>query len=477
MAVQYRVLLLSLPLLQIVCLDLGFPANEYEYSVKRDSLREKEKQFAGESLAMSEDEQIADRYLQLLKRQEFKATRKTGFPPSRPLEETLDTIVHSDVYRVLKMLPKGGLLHSHENHQLSRSILVDIVWNCSDFQHLYILPENHPTDPWTLDFFISPPPGEGWEKVKGHPNYTKEVILQRQTLLGVLTERARRYPSDAAERWRQMDPLWRRSASQLIANVVVKRLYLAAMWREVLTDGVQYIETRKNLGPGTHQLYSLDTHRKYEPTYGKHYLDPSGELDINMTQLLLREFQKRRPDFIGFRRITYGHHQESVSQMKAKMHLSSCTTRRRAAETNWPDDLMTSFEPEVDISTTQDNSLDAVLLGVSRVGHGLGFIKRPYLLKLLKQRRVAIETCPTSNHLLGYIPDLRNHPAVHYIRSGIPVVLASDDPGSFGYDHVTVDWYQAFMAWGLRLADLKLLALNSLRHSGMSASKYVLPSI
>ena len=141
------------------------------------------------------------------------------------------------------------------------------------------------------------------------------------------------------------------------------------------------------------------------------------------------------------------------------------------AETNWPDDVMTSFEPEVDISTTQDNTLDAVLLGASRVGHGLGFIKRPYLLKLLKQRQVAIETCPTSNQLLGYIPDLRNHPAVHYIRSGIPIVLASDDPGSFGYDHVTVDWYQAFMAWGLRLADLKLLALNSLRHSGMSVSE------
>ena len=47
------------------------------------------------------------------------------------------------------------------------------------------------------------------------------------------------------------------------------------------------------------------------------------------------------------------------------------------AETNWPDDVMTSFEPEVDISTTQDNTLDAVLLGASRVGHGLGFIKRP----------------------------------------------------------------------------------------------------
>ena len=38
-----------------------------------------------------------------------------------------------------------------------------------------------------------------------------------------------------------------------------------------------------------------------------------------MTLLLLRQFQKTRPDFIGFRRIIYGHHQDSVSQMKAKV--------------------------------------------------------------------------------------------------------------------------------------------------------------
>ena len=56
---------------------------------------------------------------------------------------------------------------------------------------------------------------------EGHPVYTKDAILRRQTLLGVMTERARRYPSDSGERWRQINPLWRRSASQLIANVVV----------------------------------------------------------------------------------------------------------------------------------------------------------------------------------------------------------------------------------------------------------------
>ena len=41
----------------------------------------------------------------------------------------------------------------------------------------------------------------------------------------VLDENAKRYPSDSAERWRQMDPLWGRMAS-LVANLPIKLLYL-----------------------------------------------------------------------------------------------------------------------------------------------------------------------------------------------------------------------------------------------------------
>jgi adenosine deaminase CECR1 len=48
------------------------------------------------------------------------------------------------------------------------------------------------------------------------------------------------------------------------------------------------------------------------------------------------------------------------------------------------------------------------------------------------------------------------------------VVLGADDPGTFGYDHVTIDWYEAFMAWGLTLKDLKKLSINALDYSAMN---------
>lgn len=62
---------------------------------------------------------------------------------------------------------------------------------------------------------------------------------------------------------------------------------------------------------------------------------------------------------------------------------------------------------------------------------------------------------------------MRNHPAINYYRSGIPIVIAGDDPGSFGYNDLTVDYYLIYMAWGLDLSDLKTIANNSVKYSSI----------
>ena len=149
---------------------------------------------------------------------------------------------------------------------------------------------------------------------------------------------------------------------------------------------------------------------------------------------------------------------------------SRVALKLHTAETNWPDDLMTSANQEDPVGTLQ-NSYEAILLGSNRMGHALGMIKHPYLLNLVKERGIAIECCPVSNQILAFMPDLRIHPAINYIRHGIPVILGTDDPGTFGYDHFTIDWYEVYMAWGVDLVDLKNLALNSLRHSSMTSEQ------
>jgi adenosine deaminase CECR1 len=114
-----------------------------------------------------------------------------------------------------------------------------------------------------------------------------------------------------------------------------------------------------------------------------------------------------------------------------------------------------------------ENLYDAVLLGASRIGHGVALYKYPRLMEIVKERGIAVEVCPLSNQMLGYVPDLRNHPAVLYINAGLPVVLSSDDPAIMRHS-LSHDFYVAFMAWGLDLRSLKQLAMNSLIYSAMS---------
>lgn len=138
-------------------------------------------------------------------------------------------------------------------------------------------------------------------------------------------------------------------------------------------------------------------------------------------------------------------------------------------ETNWPDDFKPTLDGD-DVSTL-NNIYDSLLMHTHRIGHGLGFIKHPELYPFIKQNGIAIEVCPTSNQILGFVPDLRSHQALNYFRSGIPIVIAGDDPGSFGYNELAVDYYQVFMAWGLTLADLKEIANNSITYSTIPDEK------
>ena len=66
-------------------------------------------------LFMLQDEQIVDHFLQYLRWKEFEASKSGDFPPMRPIEDVLPTIVASELFHHLKTLPKGGNMHSHES--------------------------------------------------------------------------------------------------------------------------------------------------------------------------------------------------------------------------------------------------------------------------------------------------------------------------------------------------------------------------
>jgi adenosine deaminase len=48
---------------------------------------------------------------------------------------------------------------------------------------------------------------------------------------------------------------------------------------------------------------------------------------------------------------------------------------------------------------------------------------------------------------------------------GIPISISPDDPGKFGYDDSTVDYFMSMISYNWTLKDLKLLAIYSINHA------------
>ncbi|KAK3577097.1 hypothetical protein CHS0354_037127 [Potamilus streckersoni] len=477
---------------------------EYEHSLQRNRLQEKERQFAGWNKDLNEDEEIVNNYMTYLKWQEFQKTRE-AFIPSRPIQDYMDQIQASKVYEVLKKFPKGGNLHLHHNHVVSKSILLDIILTSSLGDNLYFK-ESDP-DRWNLDFFINPP--EGWIKLLdiGNVSEAKQYILPRLIFIKVMNDQARENPTDNTIRWRLLDPLFRRAGSSLVNHVNISTKYMEAMLRAALDENVQYLETRSSAG---NKLYVLDPSQTNE----KRLLDnDSGDMELQAVNSVVENFIRKHPQFIGYKRVINSFRRYSkeriMNDLLKAVYLYQKYPRLiagydlvgeedlgyslmfyqenfhtliaahdklpyffHAGETNWPDDLLASRYPEDPVSTAA-NLYDAIILGAKRIGHGIALANHPFLMKVLKSKKIAIEANPVSNMLLGYVQDQRHHPAITYFRYGVPVVISADDPATFGYDYFTTDWYEAFMGWGLDLADLRQLANNSLQYSAMSSSEKI----
>nr|XP_011449339.2 adenosine deaminase AGSA isoform X1 [Crassostrea gigas]XP_034314737.1 adenosine deaminase AGSA isoform X2 [Crassostrea gigas] len=491
---------------------LGFVTNdaigkfEYSYSVNREKLHQQERDFAGYRTDYTENEQIVQNYLEYLKWMEFQKT-KDDFYPARPIKLHLSDIKASEIYRVLKKFPKGGNLHLHHNHVVSKSTILDFIYKNAYLLDNFYVRESPEPNKWRFNFYLNPP--TGWVKVKDNPKYTKDVIIEHSTFLGVVDDAALNAPTISSLRWKTLDPLFSTIGSAIVNQINISRFHMEAMFQSAIDENVQYFETKTS---ASNKLYFLDSDPNYTSAHGKHYVDNDlGEKELHIVEDVLNQFQQKNPSFIGYKRIVNSYRRTSQTSLKNDAEKALTLHKQyphlvagfdmvaqedlgfsilfylrdfaelevrneslpyffHTAETNWPAEYMTSTHVTDPVATIE-NTYDAILLGAKRVGHGIGFLSHPFLMEQLKQKKIAVEANPVSNQMLGFVPDQRHHPAITYIRYGIPVVLGADDPSTFGYDEFTVDWYEAVMGWDLTLADMRHLATNSLQYSSLLDSE------
>ncbi|HEV3455271.1 MAG TPA: adenosine deaminase family protein, partial [Thermoanaerobaculia bacterium] len=102
--------------------------------------------------------------------------------------------------------------------------------------------------------------------------------------------------------------------------------------------------------------------------------------------------------------------------------------------------------------------------GAERIGHGLRAVEDPALLAELRERRIPLELCPSSNLCLGVVQDLAHHPFDQLYRAGLRVSVSSDDPAFFN-TNLTREYLRLGQTFGYDADQLAGLALAGLRQS------------
>jgi adenosine deaminase CECR1 len=411
----------------------------------------------GARAALSAAEQAANHRLMAMKQAELDRTRD-WFPAAHSFLDprTKEAIAGSPVLEVMRRLPKGGILHAHG------SAMGDFRWLVSQATYrpdayMYVGPA--PAPPRGALRIASAPPGEGWRPIAelraAAPDaraFDEEVY--RSITLG---EEDRLAP----DIWAEFGRCFQRTSGLLFGDPSVQAAYWRNMLENLVAENVQYLESRSL---PVDEAIVRDV-RRLDPDFDVKFIVAAGRSGQRerVAEVLGRVVAERvrDPDRVkGFDLVEEEDRTHTnlffveellAARREAERQGTSLPLYLHSGESNWAEN---------------ENLYDAVLLGAPRIGHALALIKHPRLLEIVKRRGVALEVCPISNQILGFVPDLRNHPGAHYVSAGLPVVLSPDDPAMMQHTF-SHDFYVAFMAWGLDLGSLKQLAMNSLLYSAM----------
>jgi adenosine deaminase len=79
-----------------------------------------------------------------------------------------------------------------------------------------------------------------------------------------------------------------------------------------------------------------------------------------------------------------------------------------------------------------DSIRDAIEFGACRIGHGVRCYEDEKLLKLVIERGIPFEMCPTSNRQTHAVENMDDYPFMDYLNKGVKVTLNTDDPAIEG---------------------------------------------
>ncbi|MCA8962642.1 MAG: hypothetical protein KDC38_19085, partial [Planctomycetes bacterium] len=426
---------------------------------------------AGHSYAPTDEERAQDQRLRALVTRLREAHGEVWL--SRPavtgssFREWAATLRDSELYRFLRPMPKGALLHTHLWGMIEPEFLIE-AHRDDPLAVIHTRTDDARTPLHRLGLSARVP--DGWRRLG-------EYLEEFPDRAGEIA-RALRYdpPPDLDERWSAFERCF--GMSRLHLSAAHLEAHLRHIFDRARAHGILAIEAKADWrglvrGPGDFVSES--------ETCG-------------LIADVVARYRSEHPDF------RFGLHASTFRSFDPRQFANRVRSATTLAE-QYPEwvvglDLCgrerggTPIESDIDgflalrdgraplhlslhAGETRDGGTlevaDALLVGAERIGHALTLWKQPPLIDIVRERGVTIELCPLSNALLGFVDDLRDHPGWSYLRLGLPVVLSTDDEGVFGTDP-TLEFVAVAVAWQLDLWQLKRLAETSIERSFLPAA-------
>lgn len=246
--------------------------------------------FECDTPALNDREQLANEVVMAAKRAELDAGHANPhtFGPSQHFFDVMDQIRTSKLFKIIRRMPKGGILHAHDTALASVDFLVSLtyrpdLWQCTDpltgtivgFRFARQAPAPLTTSKgaeteWTRT---------ADERAKrGADSFDRYV----RTHFTLRTDNPNAAYKDINDVWNKFMSLFI-LVEPLVTYVPVWRDYYRQSLKEALEDNVQYVEFRGLLPP----VYDLDGNQYQKTDIVQMYVD------------VLAEFKLENPSFIG----------------------------------------------------------------------------------------------------------------------------------------------------------------------------------
>ncbi|RDW62854.1 adenosine deaminase family protein-like protein [Coleophoma crateriformis] len=414
----------------------------------------------------------------------------------------------TQVWKILRKMPKGALLHAHMDAVVDFGYLFDVLLATPG---MHIICPQALASPTALEIgaitfrFLKTEHKEGSIWSADYVPHTPVLATQaadtfpdggRPGFLAWLKDRCTITNTESIEHHHGVDAVWRKFSyifnilDSIVLYEPIFRKFLRRMMSNFLADGVKYCDMRSAFTAGFYR------EGQEEPDVGFSELFRifGEEIENFKASEAGKEFWGMRMIWTGIRildtrkivedmdaciamKLQYPHlicgydlvGQEDPGRPLKDLLPELFWFRKQCAQegVNIPF-FFHAGETLGDGTDTDENLFDAVLLGTRRIGHGFSLYKHPLLVDMVKEKKILVESCPISNEILRLCASIKSHPLPALLARGVACSLCNDDPAILGQDTagMTHDFWQALQGWdNLGLAGLGSLAENSVRWS------------